>query len=169
MRRSQVKFIQFTTITSLVLLGCTLFSGRSGLGINAPAPDFTLASITGHQITLSQYRGKPVLVNFWATWCGPCIEEMPIIQSRFEQHYPDLVVLAVEDGSTAKEIDQVRRELGTSFRILRGAPEVMRQYNITAFPTSYFIDEDGIIRSVVVGSLTASELDQKLKILGVTR
>jgi thiol-disulfide isomerase/thioredoxin len=150
---------------SATILACGLFDISPG--VNVPAPDFNMMTVGGRAVQLSQFLGKPVMLNFWATWCHPCLVELPLIQNRFEQYYPDLVVLAIEDGSTHEEIYQVAHEVGTSFLILRGTDEVLRQYNIRAFPTTFFIDADGIIRSRYVGELSPDQLDKELKKLGL--
>ena len=62
------------------------------------APKFQLETIEGEIIGLNDFQGKPVMLNFWAIWCGPCIEEMPIIQDRYQKHHPDFVVLAIEEN-----------------------------------------------------------------------
>ncbi|HBX69382.1 MAG TPA: hypothetical protein DEH25_08355 [Chloroflexi bacterium] len=131
------------------------------------APDFQLESLGGEQITLSHLRGKPVLVNFWAIWCGPCQEEMPIIQERFQQHYPDLVVLAVEDGASRTKLMNYVDELNYTFVVLLGNEAVQRRYKIQYFPTSIFIDSEGVIRSIVVGSMDGPDLDAELAKIGI--
>ena len=133
------------------------------------APDFQLQSIDGEWISLSDYRGRPVLVNFWATWCGPCREEMPVIESRYRTYYPQLVVLGIEsDTSQSDLLDFVRSE-GITFPILMGNGSIERDYEIYAYPTSYFIDKNGVIQSVVVGSMNEASLDAELAKIGVSR
>ena len=131
------------------------------------APDFQLESVDGETISLNQFQGKPVLVNFWAVWCGPCQEEMPIIQDRFRQHNPDLVVLAVEEGESRTDLLKYLEESEVTFFVLMGTDSVAQRYGIYAYPTSYFIDANGIIRSIVVGSMSQSDLDAELAKIGL--
>ena len=131
------------------------------------APDFELKTIDGEKVALSDFRGQPVMLNFWALWCDPCIEEMPLIQARYRQHNPDLVVLAIEEGSSIVSVGNYVHEEQLSFLVLAGTDTVGRQYNIHAYPTSYFIDADGVIQSMVIGSLSAAELDAELAKIGV--
>jgi thiol-disulfide isomerase/thioredoxin len=149
----------------VVMLACQL-SG-SGTGVNNAAPDFTLNTVGGRSIQLSEFKGRPVMINFWATWCGPCKAELPLMQDRFEAHYPNLVVLAIEEGSSIKDISRVMRETGVNFLVLRGTQEVLSRYGVRAFPTTYFIDAEGIIRSHHVGQLSSNQLDGALKKLGL--
>lgn len=131
------------------------------------APDFQLETIDGQKISLHEFNGKPVLVNFWAIWCRPCIEEMPIIQERYQQHYPDFVVLAIEESGNSVGLRDYIAESNFSFLVLAGDRSVARQYNIYSYPTSIFIDERGVIKSMVVGSLEGSVLDAELAKIGV--
>ena len=131
------------------------------------APNFRLETIDGENITLNDFHGKPVMVNFWAIWCGPCIEEMPIIQGRYQQHFPDLVVLAIEEEGKSVGVRDYIAESNFSFMVLAGSESVARQYNIHAYPTSFFIDEHGVIQSMVIGSLSGPALDAELAKIGV--
>lgn len=128
------------------------------------APDFTLETLDGRQMTLSDLRGQVVLVNFWASWCPPCRAEMPAIE-RVYRSYKDLglEVLAVnttnqDDVAAAAAFVQ---ELGLSFPIpLDHTGAVSASYNLRGLPSSYFIDEQGVIRSVVVGGPMSEALVQ---------
>jgi len=131
------------------------------------ASDFELRTIDGERVSLSDFRGQPVMLNFWAVWCGPCIEEMPLIQARYQQHYPNLVILAIEEGGGGASVQDFVSKNQLSFLILAGTDAVFRQYNVYAYPTSFFVDADGAIQSVHLGSLSASELDEKLSMIGV--
>lgn len=175
-----VLVIVIVCLSCFVLAACILCmifglvsSQTEGFDFGSPpqtgslAPDFQLESIDGDQISLTNFRGKPVLVNFWAVWCGPCLQEMPIIQDRFQKHYPDLVVLAIEDGESLVELREFIAEEGFTFLVLPGSDMIARRYGIHAYPTSFFIDANGVIRSIVVGSMSGSELDAKLAKIGV--
>lgn len=128
------------------------------------APEFSLETIDGGQVTLSDLRGKAVLVNFWASWCPPCRAEMPAIE-RVYRSYKDLglEVLAVnttnqDDVTAAAAFIQ---ELGLTFPIpLDRSGAVSASYNLRGLPSSYFIDQQGIIRSVVVGGPMSEALIQ---------
>ncbi|HEX6302652.1 MAG TPA: redoxin domain-containing protein [Anaerolineales bacterium] len=128
------------------------------------APDFTLETLDGGQITLSDLRGKVVLVNFWASWCPPCRAEMPAIESVYRSYKGlGLEVLAVnttnqDDVAAAADFVQ---ELGLSFPIpLDHTGAVSASYNLRGLPSSYFIDQQGVIRSMVVGGPMSKALVQ---------
>ncbi len=135
--------------------------------IGQAAPDFELKAMDGEAVSLQDFRGQPVMLNFWALWCSPCIEEMPIIQERYKQHNPNIVVLAIEEGSSIASVGNYVHESQFSFLVLQGTEAVGQQFNIRAYPTSVFIDADGVIRSIVIGGLTGPDLDAELAKIGV--
>ena len=119
------------------------------------APDFTLDLLGGGQVKLSDLRGKPVVVNLWASWCPPCRAEMPAIEKVYRD-YKDLglVVLGVNTTNQDSEADAAAfvREYGLTFPIpLDRDGSVSVRYALRGLPTTFFIDRKGIIRSVVVG------------------
>ena len=120
-----------------------------------PAPDFTLDLLGGGEVTLSDLRGKPVVVNLWASWCPPCRAEMPAIEKVYRD-YKDLglVVLGVNTTNQDSEADAATfvREYGLTFPIpLDRDGSVSMRYSLRGLPTTFFIDRMGIIRSVIVG------------------
>ena len=137
-----------------------------------PAPDFALPDLDGAVVRLSDLRGKPVLLNFWATWCGPCKREMPDIQQAYTQANGELVVLAINAEGTAPELARrlardFRDEHNLTFPMLFDSPDtdVLNQYRLTGLPDSFFIDRNGIIQEIVIGPLTKKSLDEKLEAL----
>ena len=119
------------------------------------APDFTLQTIDGEFVTLSELRGRPVLVNIWASWCTPCKYEMPTIQKVYEE-FKDrgLIVLAVnltkKDDLTSVLSFIEEYDLTLTF-LLDLDGQVEAAYQLRGLPTSFFIDRDGIVQSVVIG------------------
>ncbi|WP_313758067.1 TlpA disulfide reductase family protein [Tissierella sp.] len=133
------------------------------IAIGKEAPDFTLKNLEGEEVSLSDYRGKIVLVNFWATWCTWCNKEMPDLE-KLDKENDDLVVLAV-DVMEDKEIVKKYIEHGKyEFNVaLDEDGEVAKTYLVSSFPTSYFIDEDGILLGGVPGAMTYEQMDSILK------
>lgn len=128
------------------------------------APDFTLRDVDGGEVTLSDLRGRPLLINFWATWCGPCRTEMPVIEAAYEQHRAaGLVVLAIDVRENPELARTFAGWLGVSFTLLDdGSGDVAQRYRVTAFPTSFFVDRAGVIRAWQVGAMDRPTLDQHL-------
>ena len=140
--------------TGLLITGCAGDSESSVATVGEAAPNFELQNLDGQSISLSSLRGKPVLVNFWATWCGPCVSEMPYIQEIHEE-WSDrgLMVLAINIGDSAAEAEQFLQEHNLSLPVLLDTRNVVAsQYGIRAIPTTFFIDKDGIVRNKVIGA-----------------
>lgn len=157
-------------------------SGAAGAGqpakgvgpqVGAQAPDFTLLGLDGKPVALSSFRGRAVLLNFWATWCEPCKAEMPELERAYQQYKdsPGLVVLAVsiDDASNVSQVrDYIRQgsdQTGAySFPVvLDSQQEVTRLYKLLGVPSSYFIDRSGVIRAVQPGAMNRQTLMQHLR------
>lgn len=135
------------------------------LKVGDPAPDFVLEQLGGEAVQLSKLRGKTVFVNFWASWCDPCREEMPDIQ-RFYQKYKtqDVVVLAVNIKDSPDAAKSYFKNLNLTMPVLldkTGA--VPGGYRVTKYPESYFIDKNGNIGELSIGALSFEAMEQKLK------
>lgn len=109
------------------------------------APDFALATPDGRTIRLSELRGKPVVINFWATWCGPCRIEMPSFAS-FALAHPDVAVLGVAvDSGDAARLALEKKKLDIPYEVLIADPGVTRDYGVSSLPTTIVVDETGRI------------------------
>lgn len=122
------------------------------------APDFELVTLNGETVKLSDYRGKKVILNFWATWCPPCKAEMPHMQNFYEQNKDNgIEIVAVNLTKMDKgrmEIDKFVKEYGLTFDIpLDEEGDIGMQYQAFTIPTSYIIDTNGKIASKVIGPM----------------
>jgi len=118
------------------------------------APDFTLTSTDGETVKLSALRGRPVILNFWATWCPPCRAEMPAIEEAWQRYKADgLLILGVNQGESKGVVESyARQEVGTTFPLLLDqTTEVGAIYGVRALPTTVFIDAEGRIQELKVG------------------
>ncbi|EDW23298.1 TlpA family protein disulfide reductase [Bacillus pumilus] len=135
-----------------------------GLEKGDQAPDFELKTLDGQTASLSDYKGKKVLVNFWATWCKPCRTEMPDLDA-VRSEYDQVEVLAVNLTTTEKSVDHVAAfadELKLSFPILLDQKGIQARYQVLSYPTTYILDEKGRIMSVKHQMLTKKEIEQEL-------
>ncbi len=129
------------------------------------APDFTLTDAnTSKPVHLASLRGKPVWINFWATWCHACVEEMPDMKKVYAQ-YKDkgLVILGVDDEESRTEINDFTRSNGYDWTFLldpRG--HVIDLYRVDGIPTHWFIDKDGVLKAVQVGSIPEGDIKNYL-------
>jgi len=126
------------------------------------APDFELTSLDGKRVKLSDYRGKAVLLNFWATWCSPCKVEMPWFVDLQKKYGNDgLVVLGVAmDDSDSSKIAQFASEMGVNYPVLLGTDKISEEYgNVEFLPTSFYIDREGRFVGKGVGLLARREIE----------
>ena len=125
-----------------------------GTNVGNLAPDFQLRSLDGEFVSLGDLRGKPVLINFWATWCPPCRNEMPYLQGIYEEWSGlGLEVLAINIGEDPSKVEEFMRGNNLSFAALLDiGQDVTEEYGITGIPATFFVDKDGIIQDKVVGA-----------------
>lgn len=141
---------------------------QNGIEIGKAAPDFELSKLDGTKVKLSDLKGKKVILNFWATWCGPCQREMPDMQEFYSKYQNDVEILAVNytasEGSEGKE--KVRRfaeEKGVTFPILLDTDiKVTTTYKVITIPTSYFVDTKGVIQDKFIGPMTVNEMEKRV-------
>lgn len=131
-----------------------------GVYAGAVAPNFKLTDTSGTERSLDTLRGSVVLVNFWATWCGPCRNEMPAIQQAYEDHKLEgLVVWGVNVAESRDQANSYAHELNLNFPLLLdGDSKVSHQYRVFGLPTSVFVGRDGVIREVTVGEMSPESL-----------
>lgn len=128
------------------------------------APDFSAQTLTGETVKLSDYRGKPVMLNFWATWCPPCRAEMPAIQEAYEQYQAQgFTVLAINNAEPASLVAPFAEQLGLAFPIVMDGGTLQRMFGIQSYPTSVFIRPDGAISATHNGGLSASQLERYIQ------
>lgn len=126
------------------------------------APDFDFTDSSGNIVKLSDLRGQPVILNFWASWCPPCRAEMPAIQSVHQVNQAQgLVILGVNatDQDSIEQVQEFSKDLQLTFPILYDSSGVIQSlYNVTALPSTFFIDRSGIIQEVIIGGPIAEAL-----------
>lgn len=146
------------TLMGFVLLGLLGMASRLPL-VGGPAPEITLKDLQGQEVKLSDLRGKVVLLNFWATWCKPCKEEMPAMQASYDKlRGQGFVVLAVNElEDTEKVIEHVRSHGHTFPVVMDHDNRVANRYGVVGLPASFIVDRQGIVREKVFGSLLTEQ------------
>jgi cytochrome c biogenesis protein CcmG/thiol:disulfide interchange protein DsbE len=133
----------------------------SSTGPGEPAPPFTLASLEGSQISLADFRGKVVILNFWATWCPPCKREIPdfiALQTKYAAQGLQVVGVAVSDEESA--VRKFVSDAGMNYPVVFGTPAVSSQYGgIESIPTTFIIDREGRTRETFVGYRSADTFE----------
>ena len=132
---------------------------------NHPAPDFTLQTVEGESLSLSDLKGQAVVLNFWATWCPPCRAEMPELQAAYEDlGEGGLVVLGVNQGEEPAVVQAYLDELGLTFPVVIDANfAVSDLYSVNSIPSTFFIDRNGVIRDIVIGQMNTALLRERIK------
>jgi len=157
----------------LLLLLLTLAWSTSpwAAGGKAMAPDFTLKSLSGENLKLSELRGEVVMINFWASWCGPCRQEMPLLDQLYKRYKPmGFTILGVnveEDSQAAKKL---LKDLPVSFPILfDNRNQVSRLYKVSAMPSTFLVDRDGKLRFMHKGYQSGYEDEYQRQVRALIR
>lgn len=168
-------FVGVGVIVALVLSGTISLGGSNTADGAAPlarleegslANDFTLDNLKGEKIRLSDLRGKPVVLNYWATWCVPCIEEMPMFQA-YSERYPNFMMIGVNQAESLELVSPFIERMGLTYPILLDLnSKVSQAYKVFLLPTTFFIDEEGMIRFRHYGIMTQDQFQYYLRTLG---
>ncbi|MDQ0970990.1 peroxiredoxin [Neobacillus niacini] len=138
-------------------------ANMGGLKVGAKAPDFELRTLAGDTVKLSDFRGKKVMLNFWATWCPPCKAEMPAMEEFHKETGDDVVILAVNIDPHL-DVKAFVDENGITFPIpLDAEDKVNETYQVLSIPTTYFIDTNGNIGNKYIGAMNLDAMKQYAK------
>ena len=147
------------------------FVGEGEVRVGEPAPDFLLPTTGGEVVSLSDLRGKAVVVNFWATWCAPCRIEMPELEAAYQAHRDEMEIIGVEvrASGSPQESNAFLQEVGVTFPTVRDEQGLMEQRYVRrpAYPTTIFIDPEGIVRLVQISPMTKEFIEEQLSALGL--
>lgn len=124
--------------------------------------DFELEDLNGNKVALSDFKGKKVFLNFWATWCPPCKAEMPDIEKLYQEtKNTELVILAINVGEDKKTVQDFIKDKGYNFPVLLDVKgEISQMYQVTGIPTSYFIDTEGYLDDGATGAISLESMKE---------
>ena len=131
--------------------------------IGTTAADFALVSLDGDEVRLSSLRGKPVVLNFWSTWCGPCVHEHPLLQTAAHQN-PDITFLGVLYGDEPDRAREYLKRAGSSYpTLVDDSQHIIVDYGVAGVPETFFIDAEGTIVSKISGAVSQAQLSGALE------
>jgi peroxiredoxin len=135
-----------------------------GINVGNRARDFTLEDLAGDKVSLSDYRGDVVLINFWATWCPPCRAEIPDLEAAYRTRGGDgLVILGLSTDESREQVQAFVDQFGVTYPVLLDSEaKVMETYRARGLPMSVLVDRDGVIQVRHIGYLAAEQLDEYL-------
>ena len=160
-----MKIALLIMLASVLLINGCAAGAKTSARVGELAPNFKLQDLEGQSVALSNLKGKPLLLNFWTTWCPPCRSEMPYIQQVYDEWSDKrLMVLAINIGESSAKAKEFMQSYGLSFPVLLDTNEKIAQiYNIGNIPTTYFIDRDGIIQVKIIGAFPSkAEIEKNL-------
>ena len=161
-RITSILTLTFFVLWALYLLMAPNASGQTrgaGIPVGQKAPDFELQTVDGKSMKLSDLKGKPVMLNFFATWCPPCRAEMPVLQEVYKEYEAQgFVILAVNLNESELVLKSFREKLGLTFPIVIDKDDrVSRLYDIVPLPTSYFVDKNGVVQGKWTGEVRSKD------------
>lgn len=128
------------------------------------SPQFTLSSTLGEEISLADFRGQPVVLNFWATWCPPCRAEVPHFQDASVKYNGRAAILGIDQGEPLPVVADFASTYGLSYPLLLDLDGVVnRQYGVAALPTTVFVDANGTVREVYTGIVNGAVLEDRIE------
>jgi peroxiredoxin len=161
-KTDSVKMVGMVSLCVMLLISSGVVWGMGSRvpAVGTAAEDFRLVDLEGKQQSLSQYRGKVVLVNFWATWCKPCTTEMPAMQATYDKlREKGFVVLAVNELEDEAKVREHIKQHGHTFPVLMDRDnKVANQFGVFGLPVSVFIDEKGVVQEYIKGGLLTEQV-----------
>ncbi len=172
----QCKFVSMALVAVALVLGPTSsrFEAHGDAQVvraSRPVLDFTLRDLDGHDVSLSQYKGHPIVIDFWATWCAPCRHQIPELKKLYEKYHRSrgLVVLGIAcdtvQGDGVRSVRPFVREFDINYPILLAESQVLDSFRVEALPTTLFLGSDGSIVGRVLGAGAPGELTQGVNAL----
>ena len=133
-----------------------------GVKLGLYAPDFESEYLNGTKVSLYELRGKPVILNFWATWCPPCVREMPRLEEFYQKHKNEIILIGINLGEKDSTIERFLQRVNVTFPIVKDKNKTIeKSYNLLIRPSTFFIDKKGIIVDKRLGEISKEELEER--------
>ncbi|MBV8172835.1 MAG: TlpA family protein disulfide reductase [Candidatus Eremiobacteraeota bacterium] len=161
-------FIFLLAALALIAGACAKQNGPTHGGaqgraaVDQPAPSFSLKDVDGTQVTLAQFKGKPVFINAFATWCPPCKQELPGIVKAYPQYKDRIVFIGIDEQEDAELVIPFLTRFGITYRVLLDPGAFTEAYQVDSLPWSFFIDSNGIVRKISRGFMSPEQLKDNL-------
>jgi cytochrome c biogenesis protein CcmG, thiol:disulfide interchange protein DsbE len=152
-------------ILSLAALAPVAAAADAPLGVGKPAPPIDLETQSGKKISLSQFKGKPVFVNFFASWCQPCKLELPFIVKQYPVLKSKAVFLGIDELESPTRVAPFAKQIGITYPILIDPGSVGSEYQIDTLPKSVFIDRQGVVRAIWRGFMTPAIFKKNMDLI----
>ena len=170
MKTSKTIWIISTVFFIALIVGGMTLMGSTDLSVSLPtsnssnqAPDFKLASLSGEEVRLSDFKGKPVVLNFWASWCGPCREESPLLGSAAKKYDEDVQFLGVAVNDSEDKVSTFSRRSGMDYLIGLDDGSIASAYKVNGIPATFFIDGDGRVVDTWIGAISEENLTTRIE------
>lgn len=151
-------------VTEIDSTGIAVSDDQTGIALGDRAPDFKVQTMDGEEVNLSDYKGKKVFLNFWATWCPPCKAEMPHMQAFYEEQPEEVEILAVNLEESTEKAADFAKQYELTFPILMDADgTVAETYEVYTIPTTYVLNEDGTVHQKIVGPMDEPMMQELIK------
>jgi thiol-disulfide isomerase/thioredoxin len=168
-------FLGAGLLLGVILAAVVLFAAAPGGALSGPPPatgkpipEFSLNSLQGTPVRLVDFQGQPMVINFWATWCAPCREEMPLFDRMSRALQGKVVFLAINDNEDLKVVSMFAQTNGISFPILLDpGGTITSRFYVQSYPTTFFIDSEGILRAQHIGQLDEKLMGRYLEAAGL--
>lgn len=174
-----MRLLRWLLVPVVVLpIGWLLFTGFSldpravaSPLIGQPAPSWTYTTLDGEQLTSADLAGRPYVVNFWASWCAPCVDEHPVLATAWDEHADELAIIGVLYSDSAANAQSFLDRYGrTGYpTLLDESGALAIDFGVVGPPETFFVDADGIVRDKQTGPLTTETMDSRLASIGVDR
>lgn len=164
------KKVQIIVLLVLIALGAyaivtQVFGSDGKPKVGSTAPDFDLLGLDGKAHTLKEYEGKAMVINFWGTWCKPCVKEMPALQSQWEKWKDKgVVILGINAGEDEMAVSNFAKQVNVNFPIVLDTEKsAVSSYGISPLPTTFFVFPNGKVKDIHTGQLDLATLDKQIE------